>query len=107
MIAAKTPSVNTKSLINGSQNHYPRENPNAHILFPAPRAMRRSASQRNIAKAGAKAGLGVPTVPDRLILFTLSAFASRRLPPPAVTCEVEEGWGAVTLIDFDLLGTQH
>jgi hypothetical protein len=38
-------SVNTKSPINGSQNHSPPENPSAHILFPAPRAMRRSGSR--------------------------------------------------------------
>jgi hypothetical protein len=41
MIAAKTPSANTKSLINGSQNHSHPENPNAHNLFPAPCEMRR------------------------------------------------------------------
>src|SRR6516162_8886381 len=43
--AAKTPSANTKSLTNGSQNHSHPENPNAHILFPAPRAIRRGGSR--------------------------------------------------------------
>jgi hypothetical protein len=50
MIAAKTPSANTKSLTNGSQNHSHPENPNAHILFPAPRAIRRSGFAANIAE---------------------------------------------------------
>ena len=86
IIAAKATSVNTKSLINGSQNHSSPENPNAHILFPAPS---RDGARRIIASI-AKAGVGVPTVPDRLIPFSLSAFTTRRFSPPAVTRDAQE-----------------